>query len=719
MSISRRTFIGGAAAGALLAKTGIPTPQRAGAATEGAGAPIDRQALVTRHNITRTASDPDLPMQVGNGGLAFGADITGLQTFLPFATLSDWGWHEDALPPGQTPADYVGTAWDFHGRTVYFWTDDKVHPAMNNWLRGNPHRINLGRIGLRLLHADGSDAVEADLTDRYQLLDLWSGSLQSRFTLDGAPVSVQTTCHPEQDVIAVRVESPLIATGRLALFIDFPYATAGGKFSAPFVGVWDQPDAHQTQLLPRGAQRADIIHTLDATTYYTSLSWGPPAQLAADVQPHRYVLTAAHGSQLAASFAFSPDKPQPAPPAQAVADVAAAAWPQFWRSGGAIDLSGSTDPRWLELERRIVRSQYVLAVNEAGGWPPQESGLVNDGWYGKFHMEMYWWHEAHYALWNRWPMLDRSIGVYGSFLPSAMQRARDQGFDGARWPKMTSRQGVQSPGLQNALIEWQQPHPIFFAELDYRAHPNHDTLAKWRDVVFATADFLASFAFYDATTSRYVLGPPLCIANEGPDPAASINPTFELTYWRFALRTAQQWRARLGLSPSASWGAVLDGLAAPPVQDGVYVFYEGIQDMWTRWTRDHPDMVGAYGMLPGDGIDLSTMRATTQQVYAAWHLNNNYGWDFALLAMNAARLGDPNSAVNWLTDSRYQFSGTTGLPLSGISGVPSPYFPSAGGLLYAAAMMVAGWDGAPDGNAPGFPSDGGWSVRAEGLSPAI
>jgi hypothetical protein len=130
-------------------------------------------------------------------------------------------------------------------------------------------------------------------------------------------------------------------------------------------------------------------------------------------------------------------------------------------------------------------------------------------------------------------------------------------------------------------------------------------------------------------------------------------------------------------------------------------------------------MVGAYGMLPGDGIDLSTMGATTRQVYAAWHLDNNYGWDFALLAMNAARLGDPNSAVNWLTDSRYQFSGTTGLPLSGISGVPSPYFPSAGGLLYAAAMMAAGWDGAPDGNAPGFPSDEGWSVRAEGLSSAI
>jgi hypothetical protein len=32
-------------------------------------------------------------------------------------------------------------------------------------------------------------------------------------------------------------------------------------------------------------------------------------------------------------------------------------------------------------------------------------------------------------------------------------------------------------------------------------------------------------------------------------------------------------------------------------------------------------------------------------------------------------------------------------------------------------MMAAGWDGAPAGNAPGFPADG-WIVRWENLHPA-
>jgi hypothetical protein len=709
--ISRRAVLqgmGGVGVAGLLGR-----PARA-AAEDGVEA-IDRHALVARHKIVRTTSDPDLPVQVGNGRLAFGTDVTGLQTFLPFATMSDWGWHEDALPPGQSPQDYVGEPWDFHGRTVYFWTNDPQHPELNAWLRSNPHRINLARIGLLLLRQDGQPATEADLTGKQQELDLWTGTLRSRFVLDGVPATIETTCHPDHDVVAVRIDSPLVSAGRLAVFLDFPYASGADKFDAPFVGVWDEPDAHQTTLQRRGRGRAVVTHTLDATTYYTALSW----EGGGDVRPegsHRYVLRSTD-SRLELSVAFSPDSRLAPPSARAVAAAAADWWPQFWDTGGAIDLSGSSDPRWLELERRIVRSQYALAVNESGNWPPQESGLVNNGWYGKFHMEMYWWHCAHYALWNRWPLLDRSTHVYRSFLSSSQQRAAEQGFRGARWPKMTAPNGVQSPGLQNALLEWQQPHPIFFAELDYRAHPNPQTLSKWRDIVFATADYLASFAFYDPATSRYVLGPPLVIANEGPDPHQAMNPTFELSYWHFALRTAQSWRERLGLPPHPTYAKVMAGLAPLPVQDGVYVFYEGIQDMWTQWNTDHPDPVAAYGMLPGDGVEITTMRATAQQVYTSWRMDDLYSWDFSLLAMNAARLGDPERAVGFLVDDRFRFS-DTGLPVSGKSGVPSPYFPGAGGLLYAAAMLAAGWDGAPNRQAPGFPTDG-WVVRTEGLSRTI
>ena len=37
--------------------------------------------------------------------------------------------------------------------------------------------------------------------------------------------------------------------------------------------------------------------------------------------------------------------------------------------------------------------------------PPQETGLTCNSWYGKFHLEMHWWHSVHFALWNRAPLL--------------------------------------------------------------------------------------------------------------------------------------------------------------------------------------------------------------------------------------------------------------------------------------------------------------------------
>src|SRR5580698_7447663 len=70
-----------------------------------AGAPIDRLALVMRHDVTLTNFDVANPLSVGNGGFCFTVDATGLQTFpeafehtTPLGTLSDWGWHTAPNP---------------------------------------------------------------------------------------------------------------------------------------------------------------------------------------------------------------------------------------------------------------------------------------------------------------------------------------------------------------------------------------------------------------------------------------------------------------------------------------------------------------------------------------------------------------------------------------------------------------------------------------------
>ncbi len=72
-----------------------------------------RQQVVQSFNVRRNKSSETTPLQVGNGNFAFGADITGLQTFKPYAIMSTWGWHNFSLPttPGQTSVEGMLSSW--------------------------------------------------------------------------------------------------------------------------------------------------------------------------------------------------------------------------------------------------------------------------------------------------------------------------------------------------------------------------------------------------------------------------------------------------------------------------------------------------------------------------------------------------------------------------------------------------------------------------------
>ena len=354
-----------------------------------------------------------------------------------------------------------------------------------------------------------------------------------------------------------------------------------------------------------------------------------------------------------------------------------------------------------------------MRLNETGDLPPQESGLVNNGWDGRFHFEMIWWHMTHQALWGRWPLMERCLHIYRDFLPTSIQRASGQGYAGARWPKCTAHIDRDSPHVIHATLIWQQPHPIYFALLDYRLHPSRQTLLRWRDVVAATADFMADYAWRDPLKGCYVLGPPLYIVSENTDPRSTSNPAFELGYWRFGLRVAQQWFKRLGVAPHPQWAEVAEKLAPLPVEEGLYVTHEGIERMWSDYTFEHPALIGTWGMLPGDGVDTTLFRRTLRRVCEKWNFDRTWGWDFPMLAMAAARSGDPQRAVDFLLHS----SGGFQFDVHGLAtGGPFPYLPSNGALLTAVAMMAGGWDGS-EGEAPGFPHDGRWRVRAEGFNP--
>ena len=147
---------------------------------------INRKALVTRNNPVITCVDTLASLSVGNGSFAFTTDVTGLQTFpeyyrngVPLGTQSEWGWHSFDNPEAfRIEESYK--LFDFgHGHRELYATEFKEKGRARdaaNWYRSNPHRLHLGCIGLEV-----EGLKPSDIRNPRQTLDLWTGTISSRF----------------------------------------------------------------------------------------------------------------------------------------------------------------------------------------------------------------------------------------------------------------------------------------------------------------------------------------------------------------------------------------------------------------------------------------------------------------------------------------------------------------------------------------------------------
>jgi hypothetical protein len=687
-------------------------------------AKIDRHALVTRNNVLVEGFDSLASLSVGNGNFAFTTDLTGLQTFyssyengIPLGTQSNWGWHTNPNTENYQWAETL-KYWDVQGRKVPYRHQLKDNPRANaacNYFRENPHRLHLGMIGLKLTRADGTPAALNDIKNARHRLDLWTGKITSRFEFDGEPVQVETYCHQGQDQISAHIESPLIAKGRLAVQWKFPAAVARNTHAGY---DFNSPEKHQSVLEENTGNQAKIHRQLDNDSYEVALKWAGNATLY-EAEAHTFVLQPTNGESLEVNTLFAPETAN-----KTIADFSATKqnnqekWPAFWQSGGAVDFSACTDPRAKELERRTVLSQYLIQIQSSGNLPPAETGLTYNSWYGKYHLEMHWWHIAHFAQWNRPEYMQAQMDYYNDLFDHARQTAIDQGYQGVRWPKMIGPDGENSPSSVGSYLIWQQPHIIWFAEQMYRSNPCEETINKYKKLVFATADFMADFPVWSEEQQQYKLEPPLIPAQEHWPRESTEDPPFELAYWHWALTIANQWKERAGETKDDKWEAVRLKLAKPDQADGVYLGIRGAADSYTNTElmRDHPVVLGAYGMLPAwDKIDPEVMRKTMHVIAERWDWPSTWGWDYPMAAMTAVRLGEPELALDFLLKNvqknTYLKNGHNYQ-----SERLRVYLPGNGGLLTAVAMMCAGWDGCNENN-PGFPKDGKWNVKWENLNP--
>ena len=127
---------------------------------------IDRCGLVRRHNPVIRHVESLAPLAVGNGEFAFTADITGLQSFpeqyeIPLGTQSQWGWHYSNGKNAHALSQLRLESFDTYGRSVGYPSSSQGQEDLFHWLRKNPHRLQLGHFGFRLL-ASNQDPVQID-----------------------------------------------------------------------------------------------------------------------------------------------------------------------------------------------------------------------------------------------------------------------------------------------------------------------------------------------------------------------------------------------------------------------------------------------------------------------------------------------------------------------------------------------------------------------------
>ncbi len=680
------------------------------------GEKIDRKSLVQRHTVVLKKADTLASLTVGNGSFAFTADVTGIQTFpeyyangIPLGTQSEWGWHSFPNTEGykieETLKDYAA-----NGRLIPYTVQGSKNERNKlavNYLRQNPHRLQLGNLGFDLIKKDGTRATIHDLTDIHQTLDMWTGELKSHFVFDNENVEVQTFCHQNQDAISVKIKSNLLKKNQLKIRLRFPFPT--DAFLDENVN-YKNPEKHHSELIFSNQKKAIFKHQLDTNKYFIQLNFSKINAQIINKNAHEFIVTPSVKSAFFEfNAAFFPDSITQTHP---ISDFNKTQlnnqinWVKFWQSGGAIDLSNAQDKRAFELERRIILSQYLTKIQCTGAMPPQETGLTYNSWYGKPHLEMHWWHGVHFALWGRAALLEKSMDWYKKAENTARKIAARQGFDGVRWQKMTDPEGGETASSVGAFLIWQQPHFIYFAELLYRDHSDKKTLDNYKDLVFKTADFMASYTAYDTVNQRFILGKALIPAQERFKPEDTFNPTFELAYWHWALTTAQKWRERLGLKQSEKYAFVLSKLSPLPQLNGIYLATESAQDSYTneRNLTDHPSVLGAFGILPETILlNKNTMQRTFDTVWQRWHWEETWGWDFPMTAMTATRLGLPEKAVDALLmpveKNTYLINGHNyqdkRLRL---------YLPGNGGLLAAVALMCT---------ENGFPKS--WRIKHEGI----
>lgn len=160
-----------------------------------------------------------------------------------------------------------------------------------------------------------------------------------------------------------------------------------------------------------------------------------------------------------------------------------------------------------------------------------------------------------------------------------------------------------------------------------------------------------------------------------------------------------------------------ENLAPPPRVDGLYAVYEGLNSSWwdnSKLNGDPRSLIMLQGILPDTpAVDPDVALKTADKIWEVWGDTKIRGWGRPVLAINSARIGNPERAIYHLTAYDYWIFDDAGFAVRGgdgkfglskmfmftllitrIGGTPPPFMPGNAGFLYAGKyrLRMTSWD---------------------------
>ena len=559
-----------------------------------------KKAFIQNFDVFHERMDIENPLTIGNGNFAFTSDVTGLQTFyeqynsIPLGTMTNFIWAKQK-GTGKYPFQEYYKA-STH-KPVYYMTDVQALTYDNyrdDWFKFDLFKLVFLYKGKKLKYDHISNVK--------QQLSIYDGMIYTSFTYENALVNVITKIPQSHNVLHIKIKTTLKDL-QIKLFFLIPSSSLKGY------ALKEDKYALNGNTIRR---KCEVV---DYTLYYNTNM--KHKDLCFDCLADAYL-------SISLDNDFSDDN----------------LLHTYFTTAKEIDTMDE------ELNRRMVLSLYLMKVNTLGIYPPAETGLTCNSWYGKFHLEMHLWHHLGIIRFGLYDYVIPSIRWYLSLLETSRQRALEQGYSCIRFPKMTDPRGRDTPSNIGCLLIWQMPHLFVMLEEIMKQSPKAICLKDYFPLLIGLIDFMSSFYYWK--DGSYHLDTPMIPANENVEYFCD-TPIFEECYTIHAFTIFLRWVKEYQIPYDMTrLQDIIEHCAPLEVHDGCYEAFFGCRDTYTKYKYDHPMMIGMYSYFKSSLVKPQLIKNTLNKILSCWSLEDTWGWDFPMLAMTAYRLGDKSLAISIL-----------------------------------------------------------------------